>query len=374
LDKGCNDEVLRRLKELVSRCPTIVEAHLLLGKTYMQRDQLDEAERWLAKASEYKEHCPEAWYQLGKVKLRRGRKEQALRFFERFVETSKHDPAAWNQVGVDLFMNGEVKEAEWFLEQALCVNKSFADAHFNLGVLYFSTERFDEAKEAFCRTEQMESAIPEAYNYLGLLAFRDRDYARAEAYYQKASQLLPDMADILFNLGRLYMQMDRTDEAIAQLRACLSKDGGNADAYNCLGLCLLEKGATSGAVKAFQRSLQLFPGQERIKNILERLEETGTMKPCKPSQGESLWEVAESHFVGGEYRKALPLYEEILGANPANMEALMRLSMCYLYLEAFDAAIVGFRKILELRPGNEDAQLYLSAAVSGKSLSSSHKA
>lgn len=67
----------------------------------------------------------------------------------------------------------------------------------------------------------------------------------------------------------------------------------------------------------------------------------------------------------GDYFGAKAVCTSVLAADPANVKALFRRASAYLELHEFSEAITDLRRLLELEPGNKDAQRLLPQAVRG---------
>jgi len=82
--------------------------------------------------------------------------------------------------------------------------------------------------------------------------------------YQQLLKLRPDVIEVRANLGAALSRQGRFDEAIAQYRAALAKEGGNAALRMNLALAQYKKGAFADAAK----ELKLLPGDSRTATLL----------------------------------------------------------------------------------------------------------
>ena len=69
---------------------------------------------------------------------------------------------------------------------------------------------------------------------------------------------------------------------------------------------------------------------------------------------------ASGLFVAGEYRRAIPLLEKILAADPANVSTALRLGTAHSALGQNDAALAAFRRAEAIAPESIDVQHYLA--------------
>jgi tetratricopeptide (TPR) repeat protein len=80
----------------------------------------------------------------------------------------------------------------------------------------------------------------------------------------------PD-ADILLLLGKAAHGLGRYEEAAALYNTYLTRFGVNIEVLNFLGTCHYQLGRKDEALKAWKKSLELNPDQERIRKLVDDL-------------------------------------------------------------------------------------------------------
>ncbi|MCX8030907.1 MAG: tetratricopeptide repeat protein [Thermodesulfovibrionales bacterium] len=86
-----------------------------------------------------------------------------------------------------------------------------ADELIALGVIYERKGLYEEALKEYYAASKSE---PVAFLYIGNVYFLKKDYEKAEQYYRKAIEHVPDFADAYNNLAWLYYVQDKNlDEA-----------------------------------------------------------------------------------------------------------------------------------------------------------------
>lgn len=181
----------------------------------------------------------------------------------------------------------------------------------NQGVIYRGIiglaggEVVENSIRAFERAAVLEPANPVIYTELGKLYLVLEDRQRAKDYFQKAQEKKPDYADAIiqealllekedileeaitklenlitkepwnieahFQLGRLYYNAGRVDEAIGLFKAVTLVVPQHSNALYSLGLAYIEKGRTQEAILLFERVLELNPGSQDVIQKLETL-------------------------------------------------------------------------------------------------------
>jgi len=199
----------------------------------------------------------------------------------------------------------------------------------------------------------------EHYAEEGQSALAAGRYADAEKAFEKLRQLEPTMAEVHANLGLIYFQERKFEQAVATLRQALKLKPGLDKTDNLLAMSLSEIGHYSEAVPGLERCLHHFTDTE-IKRMCglelqraytglkkddkavevamqlnrlfpddpEILYQTGkiygnfaflTMEKLAQVAPTSVWKhlaAAEAHESQGSYDQAIPEYHEVLKLEP----------------------------------------------------------
>jgi predicted O-linked N-acetylglucosamine transferase (SPINDLY family) len=143
---------------------------------------------------------------------------------------------------------------------------------------------------------------------------------------QKATQLLPDDADLLSNLGVTLKNLGELDDSVASFRRALQIKPDFAVAHNNLGNVLQLIGQTDDAVASFRRALELIPDYaEAYSNLGVALEDLGQL------------DEAEANC-----RRALELKPEYIEAHD-NLGSVLR------GLGQLNEAVESFRRALQIK-------------------------
>ena len=77
--------------------------------------------------------------------------------------------------------------------------------------------------------------------------------------------------EVLFQLGRLYFNANRVDDAILQFQAVTILMPNHSNAHYSLGVAYQKKGQTSKAIQEFEKVLELNPENQDVQEKLEQL-------------------------------------------------------------------------------------------------------
>lgn len=225
------------------------------AKVAIEAGHLDEAERIARGVLARKENHGGALHVLGVLMLARSKPAEAAVLLESAVRDAK-DPIVETHFAMALRQCGRVAEALAWLEQATTREPAFAPAFHEYALLLDGLNRFAEAENALRKCLKISPAAPESWCALGrvLLMRGDRDgaqmafaralaekpgypnavygqacvlrddgeFSRAADAFRQALRQIPDWADARLQLGYCLLELDRWDDAIAELRQAIA--------------------------------------------------------------------------------------------------------------------------------------------------------
>jgi tetratricopeptide (TPR) repeat protein len=218
------------------------------------------------------------------------------------------------------------------------------------------------------QNDKASSAIDFA---VGNFLFQADKLQDAEAAYLKAVEKLPTFRNALKNLGRVYLQMEREDDAIRVYQTLVEKGLADADSLLLLGHALMMREHFVAAENAFRQTLLLKPKsydaqQGLIKCLLEqeRYPEARsllkTMLDTKP-QSPELWNLlANVNMALDANQKAITALETADRLNCSS--AAMQMLLGDLYLDAGQASDAVARYDAAVKRGWTDKSRLLRAA------------
>ena len=129
--------------------------------------------------------------------------------------------------------------------------------------------RSDEALA--CIQEYLASAPndPEALNDTGVLLFSLGFTDEAVNHLEKARQLFPDSAEIIWNLVEIYLAANKGEKAIELFDVMEQLGILNADVLNRTADVLLKNDNLGGAAKTLRQSLEISPDQEILLPMID---------------------------------------------------------------------------------------------------------
>ncbi|MFA0749877.1 MAG: hypothetical protein SLRJCFUN_000280 [Candidatus Fervidibacter sp.] len=110
-----------------------------------------------------------------------------------------------------------------------------------------------------------------AHYQRALQAWQRGNLSEAETALRQALELNPDAPDPLIALGRLLVEMGRTEEAIGVLSKACELDAENPEAHFLFGQALEATQRWRRAKDAYERAMRLQPSAELAEQLRERL-------------------------------------------------------------------------------------------------------
>lgn len=270
----------------VELSPSDARLHFALGKTYQDMGRLAEALTCYARAAQLDPGCAPAHYNKGLILMQTGRHEDAVEAFQLAVRSDSGIPPAYNNLGIALQELGRGAEALGAFEQAVEMDPGYAQAHCNAGRLLFGAERWEEARARFQQAAASDPGHAAAWHGLGLCFQKMRDLDSAGRCYEKALALKPDyhaaaidmgnvcldrgdfcgMADWyrraldftsadaadFLNVGRMYQDQGRLDDALECIEAALGRDPESVAAHFNRAAILLAQGEWTQGWKEYE--------------------------------------------------------------------------------------------------------------------------
>ena len=198
-----------------------------------------------------------------------------------------------------------------------------------LGVLTWRQSRVYEDLETLWRaTIARNPRSFMAHNNLGAIFFQQGRLDEAMGYFQKALELEPDDANAHFNLARVLLKKQRLDESVAHFQRVLEIEPNDAKAQSDLGSVFLQKGQAHEAIAHFRKALEIQPDFAEGHNNLG-------------------WVLLQI----GRLDEAVGHFQKVVEIHPENAEAHNNLGWVLLQGGRVDEAIAHFQTALKIQPG-----------------------
>lgn len=212
--------------------------------------------------SEKDKQSSDIHYDLGVQQQQGGRMQDAYEEFTRSLELNPKNPQAHHAMGLLLHHAfSRLDEAERHLMRALELEPTFTEAKVNLGNLHLQKGAYDKAAKLYEEAlGDMRYRTPEfAQGNLGWAEYKRGNVARGIDHIKAAVTLNPDFCLGYRNLGQIYEEQEKTEDACTQYRRYTEKCPEVADAHFRSGMCLAKLGQAQEAAQRFADCESLAP-------------------------------------------------------------------------------------------------------------------
>ena len=276
--------------------PTMSNVHYQLARCYRQTGDVSNAEASMARfhslkkaATDIQIHLEAVFVadadnkvdtlvKLANTYLKYERYDEAAREFERIQKYSTSDiDLARMSVGFGriTLVQGDVPQAIAHYKRAVHLGLKTTETYYYLGIAYMQKRDALSAIKQFHHALKVDADHPESHLMLGTLYTTNGKFKDAERHYQRAIELLPEMASAYHGLAYLYGEHNRNmEKAIVLARRATELSPKSAPYYNTLSWLCFKHGEYDAAETAVLKAIELSPDnliyQEGLKEMRQQ--------------------------------------------------------------------------------------------------------
>ncbi len=310
-------------KKLIQPTPRAVE-HNNRGAALLSKGQLAEAEFELKTAIQLSPDYAEAYNNLGIIYKQQKHYDLAVQHFEKAFALNKEYTAPLSHIGAVHIARGQLDQAITILRKAVNKEPTFADAIYNLGLAYLLKARETGAGDK-----------------------KNEFYKDAEQKLQLATQLNTQLVEAHLNLGDLYMDLQRYEEAEIRYRLALEDNPQRTEAYEHLAKVLRIRGKAGEAQQLTQRGAEISKA-----NAAQEAFDRGyrTMQ-----EGETLAAEGKADLAKVAFQRSATAFREALKLRSDYPEASYGLGIASERVGDHAAARQAWEQVLKLQPQHPGA-------------------
>lgn len=209
-----------------------------------------------------------AWNNLGKSELERGNIDQAEEYFQKALQINPDNPRAKGNLGYILYTRQEYEKALPYMRQAACALPSSADFQYNLGVLYSELRKSKKAVTYYRKALRLRPDYHQARRNLGVELARQGKMQQAAKTLDKALEHEPENLQVLKNLALIRLKSGQFNLAEELLRRALKIMPRSPGLLTYLGIALYEQGEYGQARKFLLKTININPNNSLAKKYL----------------------------------------------------------------------------------------------------------
>jgi tetratricopeptide (TPR) repeat protein len=221
-----------------------------------------------------------------------------------------------------------------------------------LGSGYYLKRDYGLAEQYLTEVVERNQSFADVYNMLGVIYHDQGQYQKALRAFEAALRINPGYTDAALNLAVTYNDTGKYKEAQETYRHAISRSGAQsgkvdrfvqgklANMYADIGDVWMSSGLYREAIREYRRALELGPGFVDLRSKL-----AGALRDA------------------GDRDEAIREFEEVVKQHASFVPARLNLGLCLFAAGRKDEAVKHWRAVLEISPGNRNAELYLQLAA-----------
>ncbi len=275
--------------------------------------------------------------------------------------------------------------------QAALAKTPTNEEYGKLGQLYHAYSLISAARDCYLNASRL---APKDFRWIYLLAKLDQQEGRfddAIRRYQLARTLRPEYVAVYVNLGNIFLELNRLEDAQQSFSAALEIDKNNPAAHYGLGQVAVSKRSYAEAVDHFEKTLAQVPDANRVHySVAMAYRGLGDAEKAKAhlaQQGSVGVRVADPlvdglrDLITGErvylargkiafearrYADAVSEFRKAVAAKPDSVTARINLGAALTQVDDVQRAVEQFEEALRIEPGRVNAHYNLAVLLAGQ--------
>lgn len=237
---------------------------------------------------------------------------------------------------VEAFSSNEYETAVSNFENAAYIIKDDTGAVVNAAFAAHNGELYDAAiKNYRAAMDRGAQSIDLYYNLLNILVAAKKDNDAALALVNEGLEKFPNDPVLTKNRINLLINMDKVEDAKADLKNAIKAEPENPDLYFTLGVLLEETEDIDGAIEAYKKAIEVKPDHfesnfnygviliNAANDVIKEVNKLG-MSKADQKKAREMQPVIEDKL-----QAALPQWERVYEINPDETQAIETLAYIY---------------------------------------------
>jgi CheY-like chemotaxis protein len=237
-ESGEPEAAFKEIQNAIDAEPLSTRPLREMGKLHLKMNNLEQAEKWLAKAAKLNKLDVIAFHHLGELYLKKNDIEKAAEYFEKAMNISPRHVTRGVQFGKVLVQRGAVKKGLAVFEKALAlsgnspsVQEEVADFCLEKGINEYALKILESILQQSPSRKDISYRIGVANENLG-------QYRKALDYFIDAGKMDRNNIDIQVRIAKNYIASGQVLRAEQMLSTILRKDPENESAKEMMKQCL----------------------------------------------------------------------------------------------------------------------------------------
>ena len=345
-------DTVREHADTGSNLNILAETYYGLGLAYTGLEGFEDAIAAYQRAITYRPDWGYSHAALASAYANTHRYAEALDAYKVAVALDPTDEMIHHQLGNVYSKRGDSTAAMWHQQQAIAIAPKFAAAHYQLGLLYAQEKQWSNAIASYQTAYEHDATLVEVLYNLAQAYLRTGDTAAARqqmALFEKQKAALTPLhqlrgalqrtqdtkerAQVLANIGRLYLKNGFYEKAAWEYQKALGMDTELAPAYNGIGIAYTMLERYPEAIVAQQKALEI-----------------------QPDFAQAHAGLGLAYFMQNKVELALEHYRHAVALESEFLDARLKIGIILLNQKRYAEAVDAYKAILVLAP--DDAEIY----------------
>ena len=334
--QGRVDDAISLLHEAIAFDSACVDAHVLLGQIYLEREQPSRAEKLLRSALRFRMGHSEAHFALGVALSQQGQYREAIIHFKRVLVLNPDHPRttalvslSYQNMGVEAYQSGRNSEAIRYFSDAVKADPTNADAYSNLAAVFYETDQVDKARKALLRGLEIDPQNSAMLKMMIQLCHQQKDFLGAVKAAETAVKNDPGDIDLSLQLAYLYRFTNQSQKAIKLYQNLLKRYPAEKKIYD-------EFAHLYTARSQFDRAIELYEALA-----------------VKSSGEYSIYmDIARVYEQAKEYENARMVYRRAQQGDSQNIQLYHKIAKTYLEQKMPEKAVEVYLGAMEIVPND----------------------
>ncbi|MGE0099018.1 MAG: XrtA/PEP-CTERM system TPR-repeat protein PrsT, partial [Hydrogenophaga sp.] len=359
------------LARAVQATPELRVARHTLVLTYLRTGQVDRALAALPPGLSAGSSDVDMLSLAGQVYMVKGEVDQAQRYFARASSLDPTDPAKRTSLAMTQLMAGKTDMALGAL-QDIAAGDVGVVADLALINAHMQRREADKALNAINALEKKRANDPMPLQLRGRALLMRNDRAGARAAFERALSIEPSYFEAVAALTRLDLTERKPQDAQKRLEALVAREPGNGAALLALADVRTANGASGQEVAdTLRKAIEVSPTDKaaRVRLIDHHLRRNDPKAAlavaqaavaAQPGVPELVDALGRAQLAGGEYNQALSTFSQLASLMPNSPLSQLRVASVHVAKRDRPAAVAAFRKALQAQPNLWAAQRSLT--------------
>ncbi len=360
------DDAITEYQRALESCVDSAEIYFKIAMAFYYKRELDKSVNYFKLALEHNTKYAEAHYMIAEIFMKKGDFVEAMESAQRAAEISPFTSSRAYYLMYDILRFRS--RAKWYQKYSKLLASLL-------------TLPFDKyARKDFMRQLSYLQFMPKLLKVSMMIFFKGFNQEILDIYRETIDKA-PGFVELYINLGRVYYELKRYDDAIVEYKMAIWLDSLNLRAYYYLCQLYEERKDYDNAIEICKKLIELQPHiadfhcrmaqylylKGDIENAVSHYQTAITLNPSPQ------WTSVVAQTLGFIFQEnvknldaAISSYQNAYNLNPNDIDIYLNLGNVFFEKGAHDNALTVYKKALELSPHNARLHCNLGYLYWGK--------